>query len=86
MSKDLTLEDMSEPKIEELDVVLLKDGRRATIVEKLSETDFLVDVGSSPEDWDTIFISLDNIEGILWQYKNSEGGHQIGLEDILRPL
>ena len=62
---------MGSLKIEELDVVLLKDGREATIVEKFSETDFLADVGSSPEDWDTIFITLGSIEKVTWKNKNA---------------
>lgn len=52
-------------KIEQYDSVLLKDGRRAAIVEKFSETDFLADVGSSPEDWDTIDITINDIERII---------------------
>ena len=36
------------------DEVLLKDGREAAIVEVFSERDFMADVGSGPEDWDTI--------------------------------
>jgi len=62
---------MGSPKIDILDVVLLKDGREATIVEKFSETDFLVDVGSSPEDWDTISATLEDIEKIIWKYKKA---------------
>lgn len=62
---------MGSPKIEPLDVVLLKDGREATIVEKFSETDFLVDVGSSPKDWDTIFITLAGIEKVIWKYQKA---------------
>lgn len=52
-------------KIKQYDSVLLKDGRRAAIVEKFSETDFLADVGSSPEDWDTIDITIDDIEKVI---------------------
>ena len=62
---------MGSLKIEELDVVLLKDGREATIVEKFSEADFLADVGSSPEDWDTISVTLDDIVEIIWKYKKA---------------
>ena len=62
---------MDSLKIEEFDVVLLKDGQEATIVEKLSETDFLVDVGSSPKDWDTIFVTLDSIDKVVWKYKKA---------------
>lgn len=53
-------------KIEQYDSVLLKDGRRAAIVEKFSETDFLADVGSSPEDWDTIDITIKDIEKVIY--------------------
>ena len=52
-------------KIEQYDSVLLKDGRRAAIVEKFSETDFLADVGEWPEDWDTIDITIDDIESVI---------------------
>lgn len=62
---------MDSLKIEEFDVVLLKDGQEATIVEKLSENDFLVDVGSSPKDWDTIFVTLDSIDKVVWKYKKA---------------
>ena len=58
-------------EIEELDVILLKDGRKATIVEKFSETDFLVDAGRSPEDWDTISATLEDIEKMIWKYKKA---------------
>ncbi len=49
-------------KIRQYDTVLLKDGRRAAIVEVLSLTDFIADVGDSPETWETIDITLDQIE------------------------
>lgn len=45
--------------------VLLKDGRRAAVVEVWDETHFLVDVGSSPIDWDTIDITLEDIERVI---------------------
>ncbi|WP_337473405.1 hypothetical protein [Jutongia sp.] len=48
-------------KIEQYDSVYLKDGRQATIVEKLHETHFIADVGSSREDWETIDISIGDI-------------------------
>ena len=51
--------------IEEFDTVLLKDGRRACIVEVLGDQYFLADVGSSPKDWATITVELDEIEKIL---------------------
>ena len=52
-------------KIEQYDTVLLKNGERAAIVEKFSERDFLADVGSGPEDWDTICITLDDIACVI---------------------
>lgn len=52
-------------KIKEFDTVLLKDGRTADIVEILSDSDFVADVGDSPADWDTIFVTLDEIEKVL---------------------
>lgn len=52
-------------KIKEYDTVLLKDGRRAAIVEVLSDTQFIADVGSSPKDWNTIDIMLDQIDRVL---------------------
>ena len=48
-------------EIRQYDRVVLKSGKRATIVEIFSETDFLADIGSSPDDWDTIDISIDDI-------------------------
>lgn len=51
--------------VKQYDSVLLKDGRRAAVVEKWDDSHFLVDVGSSPEDWETIDITIDDIERIL---------------------
>lgn len=53
---------MTEMQIRQYDSVLLKDGRRAAIVEVLSPTDFIADVGDSPETWETIDVTLDQIE------------------------
>jgi len=44
---------------------MLKDGRRAAIVEVWDSTHFEADVGSSPKDWDTITIAMDDIEKVL---------------------
>lgn len=52
-------------KIEQYDTILLKDGREASVVEKFSDTAFLADVGSSPEDWETISITLDMIDRVI---------------------
>ncbi len=52
-------------KVKQYDSVLLKDGRTAAVVEKWDETHFLVDVGSSPKDWDTIDVTIDDIEEVI---------------------
>lgn len=49
-------------KIEEFDTVILKNGQSAAVVEKLSEDTFIADIGDSPKDWDTITITIDEIE------------------------
>ncbi len=50
--------------IQQYDWVKLKDGQLATIVEVFSDTDFLADIGSGPEDGDTIDITIDDIEKV----------------------
>ena len=52
-------------KMAEYSEVLLKDGRSACIVEVLSDTEFLADVGNSPEDWENIYITIDDIDRIV---------------------
>lgn len=52
-------------EIHQYDTVLLKDGRKAVIVEVFSSTAFLADVGSSPVDWNTIDLSIENIESVI---------------------
>lgn len=53
-------------KIKQYDTVLLKDGRRAAVVEVYGDQDiFDVDVGSSPKDWDTITVKRDDIEKVI---------------------
>ena len=56
-------------KIEEFDHVVLKDGREGAIVEVFCDktgeaVEFLVDIGSSPADWDTISVQLEEIETV----------------------
>ena len=38
------------------DNIILKDGREAIIVDFLGPNTYIVDVGNSPADWDTILI------------------------------
>ena len=53
-------------EIKEFDTVKLKDGRRASIVEVLSPTIFIADVGSDPKTWQTIHdLKLEDIEEII---------------------
>lgn len=54
-------------KINLFDDVLLKNGQSAGIVEVLDEQTFLADIGDSPENWDTIDITLADIERIINQ-------------------
>ena len=51
--------------IKQFDTVLLKDGRPAAVMETFENKVFLVDVGNSPEDWDTISITINDIEKVL---------------------
>ena len=51
--------------IKQFDTVLLKDGRTAAVMEVFENKAFLVDVGDSPENWDTISIIIDDIEKVL---------------------
>ena len=62
--------------IKEFDTVLLKDGRKAAIVEVLDDTHFLADVGDSPADWDTIDITVDDIEKKIHRLEGQEISHQ----------
>ena len=52
-------------QIEQYDTVLLKDGRIGCVVEKWSNTDFEIDIGSSPKDWETITVNIDQIEKVI---------------------
>ena len=54
-------------KIGEFDTVLLKNGQKAAIVDILSEDTFIADIGESPEDWDTITITIDEIEKVIYK-------------------
>ena len=52
--------------IKQFDTVLLKDGRMAAVMEAFENKVFFVDVGDSPKDWDTISITIDDIEKVLY--------------------
>lgn len=51
--------------VKEFDTVLLKDGRKASIVEAFDNKVFIADVGDSPKDWETIDITIDDIEKVI---------------------
>ena len=50
-------------KYNQFDSIILKDGRVAAIVDFVGDY-YIVDVGSSPEDWDTIEVREEEIVGI----------------------
>lgn len=53
-------------EVKEFDTVLLKDGRRASVMEVFPNGSIIVDVGSSPEDWETLYDkTIDDIERVL---------------------
>jgi len=50
------------------DLVVLKDGREGAVVEILGDQEiFEVDVGSSPEDWETITVKREDIIKVIPQ-------------------
>ncbi len=55
------------------DRILLKDGREGCVVEKFSDRDYLVDVGDDEETWETISVTIDDIEKVTWRSKKTEG-------------
>lgn len=57
--KDISME------IKQYDTVLLKDGRKASIVEVFDQNTFNADVGTSSKDWETIDIKKTDIDKIL---------------------
>lgn len=50
--------------IKQYDSVLLKDGREGCVVEVFDD-EILVDVGSSPKDWNTISVKKMDVEKVL---------------------
>ena len=56
--------------VKQYDTVLLKDGREASIVEVFENKVFIADVGSSPKDWGTIDITIEDIEKVIHTSKD----------------
>lgn len=53
-------------KVQEFDTVLLKDGRRGSVMEVFPDGSLIVDIGSSPKDWETLYDkTIHDIEKIL---------------------
>ena len=53
-------------KVQQYDTVKLKDGREGAVVEILGDyEEFLVDVGDSPADWETISVSKEEIAQVI---------------------
>ena len=46
------------------DTVILKDGRTGVVVEILKDV-YIVDVGNSPKDWETIIVKKEEIRNTL---------------------
>ncbi|GFI44222.1 hypothetical protein IMSAGC018_01903 [Lachnospiraceae bacterium] len=56
--------------VKQYDTVLLKDGREASIMEAFENKVFIADVGSSPKDWETIDITIEDIEKVIHTSKD----------------
>lgn len=56
--------------VKQYDTVLLKDGREASIVEAFENKVFIADVGSSQKDWETIDITIEDIEKVIHTSKD----------------
>ena len=57
-------------EIKEFNVVKLKDGRTATIVDILEQgIAYMADVGDSPKDWETISIKHSDIEEVIKEHQ-----------------
>lgn len=53
-------------KIQEFDRVLLKDGRKGDVMEIFPDGSLIIDIGSSPADWETLYDkTVDDIEKVI---------------------
>ena len=59
------IKEVEQKNVKQYDTVLLKDGREAAIVEAFENRFFIADVGDSPKDWETIDITIDDIENVI---------------------
>lgn len=51
-------------RLKEFDTILLKDGRQGDVMD-ISPGAIAIDIGSGPADWETIYVTRDDIERIL---------------------
>lgn len=52
--------------IKEFDTVLLKDGRHGDVMEVFPNGSLIIDVGHSPEDWETLYDkTIDDVEKVI---------------------
>ena len=53
-------------KIQEFDRVLLKDGRKGDVMEIFPDGSLIIDIGSSPADWEKLYDkTVDDIEKVI---------------------
>ena len=69
----------------ELDIVMLKDGRIGTILNKESNEEFLIEVTTS-DGWDLIYINIKDIEEIAWKMSDEFRVNVINVMTNLRFL
>ena len=46
------------------DIVKLKDGRVGCIVDISGDVGYIIDIGDSPKDWETIVVRKEEVEGL----------------------
>lgn len=46
------------------EIVKLKDGRVGCIVDISGDVGYIIDIGNSPDDWETIAIRKEEVEGL----------------------
>ena len=52
-------------QINQYDTILLKDGREGSVVETFDNSEFIIDIGDSTKDWETITVTIDEIEKVI---------------------
>ena len=57
-------------QVNEYDVVLLKDGREAIVIEKFDDTHFMIDAAQTADEWGIIDITMDEIDRVMYKPSN----------------